>query len=76
MRFLGIVLIGFILVCIALIVVTSKKLIKLKDNSNTEEVDKYKSTYIVTLVGAILLLIVCLVIAFILGSELFYDAYY
>jgi len=72
MRFPGIVLIVVILVCIALIVVTSKKLIKLKDNSNTEEVDKYKSTYIVTLVGAILLLIPCLIIAYIFGTELLY----
>lgn len=76
MRFPGIVLIGVILVCIALIVLSSKKLIELKDVSNTEQVYKSKSAYIFTIVGAVLILIVCLVIAFILGSELFYDAYY
>jgi len=76
MRFAGILLIAFILISIGLIVISSKKLKELNDDSNTEQVSKFKSTYIVTIVGSVLMLIVCSIIAFIFGSELFYDAYY
>jgi cell division protein FtsW (lipid II flippase) len=72
MRFAGILLVAVILSCIGMIVISSKKLKELKDDSNTEQVYKFKSTYIVTIVGSVLTLIVCSIIAFILGSELFY----